>query len=65
MVDVANDLMVKPPVPIRQKVYDCLRNEILPIHIAAGERLVESRLALGIHVSRTPIRDALHILETV
>jgi len=63
MADIADDLMIKPPVPIRQKVYDFLRNEILSNHIAAGERLVEGRLALEINVSRTPIREALHILE--
>ena len=63
MADLADDLMIKPSVPIRQKVYDFLRNEILSNHIAAGERLVEGRLAVEIHVSRTPIREALHILE--
>jgi len=63
MADLADDLMIKPSVPIRQKVYDFLRNEILSNHIAAGERLVEGRLAVGINVSRTPIREALHILE--
>lgn len=63
MADLADDLMIKPSVPIRQKVYDFLRNEILSNHIAAGERLVEGRLAVEINVSRTPIREALHILE--
>lgn len=63
MDDLADDLMIETPVPIRQKVYDFLRNEILSNHIKGGERLVEGRLARQIHVSRTPIREALHILE--
>ena len=63
MVDLANDLTIEAPVSIRQKVYDFLRNQILSNHIAAGERLVEGRLAGQINVSRTPIREALHKLE--
>jgi DNA-binding GntR family transcriptional regulator len=63
MVDLADDLIIEAPVPIRQKVYDFLRNEILSNHIPAGERLVEGRLAKQINVSRTPVREALHILE--
>jgi len=63
MVDLADDLIIEAPVSIRQKVYDFLRNQILSNHIAAGERLVEGRLARQINVSRTPIREALHILE--
>jgi DNA-binding GntR family transcriptional regulator len=63
MTDLADDLMIEPPVPIRQRVYDFLRNEILSNRIAGGERLVEGRLARQINVSRTPIREALHILE--
>jgi DNA-binding GntR family transcriptional regulator len=63
MVDLADDLIIEAPVSIRQKVYDFLRNKILSNRIPAGERLVEGRLAKQINVSRTPIREALHILE--
>ena len=63
MPDFADDLIIEAPVSIRQKVYDYLRNQILSNHIAAGERLVEGRLARQIKVSRTPVREALHILE--
>ena len=63
MADFADDLVIEAPVSIRQKVYDYLRNQILSNHIAAGERLVEGRLARQINVSRTPVREALHILE--
>jgi DNA-binding GntR family transcriptional regulator len=63
MIDLANDLTIEEPVSIRHKVYDFLRNQILSNRIAAGERLVEGRLATQINVSRTPVREALHILE--
>jgi DNA-binding GntR family transcriptional regulator len=63
MVDFSEDLIIEHPVSIRQKVYDYLQNQILSNHIPAGTRLVEGRIARQINVSRTPIREALHILE--
>ena len=48
MVDLADDLIIKAPVSIRQKVYDFLRNQILSNHIVAGDRLVEGRFAFKI-----------------
>jgi len=63
MVDPTDDFVIEHPVSIRHKVYDYLRNEILSNRISAGTRLVEGRLAKKINVSRTPIREALHILE--
>jgi len=48
---------------IRQKVYRHLRNEILNGLIPPGSRMVESRLAGRIGTSRTPVREALHLLE--
>jgi DNA-binding GntR family transcriptional regulator len=63
MADFTDDLIIEHPVSIRQKVYDYLRNQILSNHIPAGTRLVEGRIARQINVSRTPIREALHILE--
>ena len=63
MVDFSDDLIIEHRMPIRQKVYDYLRNQILSNHIPAGTRLVEGRIARQIQVSRTPIREALHNLE--
>jgi DNA-binding GntR family transcriptional regulator len=63
MADFTDELIIEHPVSIRQKVYDYLRNQILSNHIPAGTRLVEGRIAGQINVSRTPIREALHILE--
>ncbi|MCK4984705.1 MAG: GntR family transcriptional regulator, partial [Desulfobacterales bacterium] len=63
MADPTDDFVIEQPVSIRHKVYEYLRNEILSNRISAGTRLVEGRLAKKINVSRTPIREALHILE--
>ncbi|MEW6666965.1 MAG: GntR family transcriptional regulator [Thermodesulfobacteriota bacterium] len=54
---------IKDPVSIREKVYEVIRNDILNGRIPAGERLIENRLAGEIHTSRTPVREALHMLE--
>jgi DNA-binding GntR family transcriptional regulator len=51
------------PVSIREKVYRALRDQILNGNFAPGERMVETRLAQQIKTSRTPVREALHMLE--
>lgn len=54
---------IHKPVSIREKVYAAIRNDILDGRIAPGERVVETRLAEQIKTSRTPVREALHLLE--
>ncbi len=56
-------LVIKDPVSIREKVYTAIRNLILDGTFPQGERLVESRIAEQIKTSRTPVREALHLLE--
>jgi len=50
-------------VPIRNVVYDTLRQAILDGSIPPGERLVESELAETLNVSRMPVREAIRKLE--
>ena len=57
------DLNIGSQDSIRQKVYRHLRDEILDGRISPGSRMVESRLADSIGTSRTPVREALHLLE--
>ncbi len=54
---------ISAPVSIREKVYRAVRDEILNGNIAPGERMIETRLAQQIKTSRTPVREALHMLE--
>jgi len=49
--------------PIRDIVYESLRSAIMTGHLAPGERLVESEVADRLKVSRTPVREALRMLE--
>jgi DNA-binding GntR family transcriptional regulator len=56
-------LVIGRTVSIREKVYDVIRNGILNGRIAPGDRMVETRLAKQIKTSRTPVREALHMLE--
>jgi DNA-binding GntR family transcriptional regulator len=49
--------------PLQEQVYQALRIAILSGELAAGARLVETRLAQKLQVSRTPIREALRLLQ--
>ena len=45
-------------------VFECLKDAIADQVIKPGERLVESRIADMLSISRTPLREALHKLES-
>lgn len=45
-----------------ERVYDTLKRQIMEGAHAPGERLDPARLAIGLNVSATPVRDALHRL---
>jgi len=63
MADKKLNLVIKESVSIREKVYDVIRNDILNGRIPPGARMVETQLAAQINTSRTPVREALHMLE--
>lgn len=50
-------------LPLRDVVYNTLREAILKGDLKPGERLMELHLANKLGVSRTPIREAIHMLE--
>jgi DNA-binding GntR family transcriptional regulator len=50
--------------PIRELVYEHLKEAIGSGEIPGGERLNESELAVRLNVSRTPIREAIRMLES-
>lgn len=50
--------------PIREIIYDHLRQSILDGIIKPGERLIERDIAEKYTVSRTPVREALRKLES-
>jgi GntR family transcriptional regulator, rspAB operon transcriptional repressor len=57
------NVKIHNPISIREKVYSALRSEIFKGRFASGERIVETQLAKAIRTSRTPVREALHVLE--
>ena len=50
-------------LPLRDVVFRTLRQAILRGELKPGERLMEIRLANQLGVSRTPIREAIRMLE--
>ena len=49
--------------PIREIAYEVLKKAIITGEIPAGERIVETDYADRLHISRTPVREALRKLE--
>lgn len=48
---------------LHEQTYEMLRSAILSGELAAGSRLIETQLAEQLQVSRTPIREALRLLQ--
>jgi DNA-binding GntR family transcriptional regulator len=51
-------------IPVRERAYEHLKASILSVRFNPGERLAEEHLAKELGISRTPIREALHKLES-
>jgi len=51
-------------IPVRERAYEYLKTSILSGRFNPGERLTEEHLAKELGISRTPIREALHKLES-
>lgn len=58
-----DDAMINAYMPLRDVVFNTLRQEILKGELLPGERLMEIQLANRLGVSRTPIREAIRKLE--
>ncbi len=56
-------LDVNEYLPLRDVVFQTLRQAIITGEIAPGERLMEIPLAKTLGVSRTPVREAIRMLE--
>ena len=50
-------------LPSTRTAWDRVRHGILTGQLAAGERLITQRLAEDLSLSRTPVKEALAILE--
>ena len=54
----------KNTISVRERAYEFLKSSVLSGHFNPGERLTEEHLAKKLGVSRTPVREALHKLES-
>jgi DNA-binding GntR family transcriptional regulator len=50
-------------VLVRDRVFQCLRADIISCRLLPGTELTEKNLAARFEVSKSPVRDALHRLE--
>lgn len=57
------DMKINEYLPLREVVFQTLRESILKGELEPGERLMEIRLAEKLGVSRTPVREAIRKLE--
>ena len=58
-----SDMEINEFSPLREVVFVTLRRQILRGELKPGERLMEISLANKLGVSRTPIREAIRMLE--
>lgn len=63
MIDYKFNINSNEYLPLRDVVFNTLRDAILTGKLVPGERLMENQLAEKLGVSRTPIREALRMLE--
>ena len=63
MAEYKFDITTNEYLPLRDVVFNNLRDAILNGSLKPGERLMENHLAEKLGVSRTPVREALRMLE--
>lgn len=59
---IQNALEKNPFAPLWQVIYSYLKREIITLRLAPGDKLMESRIALAMDVSRSPVKRALEQL---
>lgn len=58
-----SEISIGHDTSLRNKVFKYIKTQIIKGHYNPGESLVESKLAEELGVSRTPIREAIRLLE--
>ena len=56
-------LVIADNIPLRDAVFETLREAILKGVLSPGQHLMERQLAYQLGVSRTPVREAIRMLE--
>jgi DNA-binding GntR family transcriptional regulator len=55
--------IIKKQATLKEQVYDYLKEQIIMGPIKPGERLIEEKISEELGVSRSPIREAIRMLE--
>ncbi len=63
MLEDTYNMKINEYLPLRDIVFQTLRNAIITGELQPGERLMETQLGEKLGVSRTPIREAIRKLE--
>lgn len=58
-----NDFIIEKPVPYYEQFYHSIKAMIFEGKYKPGERIVENQLAKEFNVSKSPIREAIRMLE--
>tara|TARA_R110001599_G_scaffold353231_1_gene591133 strand:- start:221786 stop:222493 length:708 start_codon:yes stop_codon:yes gene_type:complete len=56
-------MKIEKPVQLRDQVYSRVKRALLEGIYSQGERVTEDKIAMHLGVSRTPVREALRLLE--
>ena len=48
---------------LKQKAYKAIKDKIMYFELKPGQKIIESKLAVTLNISRTPLREALAMLE--
>lgn len=64
-MELEEDIMsaITKSLPFHLQIYEILKNQILNGEISRGERLYENKISQELGVSRSPVREALRMLE--
>lgn len=57
------EVVIIKRITLKEQVYDYLKQEIISGNIKPGERIVEEKISKALDVSRSPIREAVQLLE--
>ena len=58
-----SDFAIEKPVPYYEKLYHTIKKMIFEGKLKPGDRIIETQLAKEFNVSKSPIREAIRILE--